>query len=422
MKKLALFLIFLFTFPQAWGQVNLVKNPSFESYNQCPTGFDQIRFANNWNDIDTTAIYPYGPACSPDYCNTCANPNGLIGIPFAQFYNHYPRTGNGMMEMQVYFDNSFSLVYKRDYIQGKFITNLTYGASYCITFYVVLDQSSQYAINHLGAYIDDGAIDAGQDSVGCARPQTAFHPQIVEDSILSDTLNWVKVQGSYTANGTEKFITIGNFFDIHHTDTIKRNLWYFPWNTANPASWYSLDDVSVMPSSTIADAGPYQWVSPGSDSVFICIPDEGLPTKWYIAGNPAPLCYGWGGFKVHPDTTTKYVVVLDLCGNVTSDTVTVHVASVGIKDVQGGVNGFNQSYKLLPNPNNGSFSLQQNVRADGQVDFEILNTTGQSIHKGVLGFVNGTAQVYFKEHKPGLYLLKLIDNKGNLCILKFTIE
>ncbi len=77
-----------------------------------------------------------------------------------------------------------------------------------MTFYTTLEQSSAYAINHIGAYLDDGSIDGGQDSVGCAAPQTEYVPQVFETSIINDTLNWVKVQGSFVANGTEKFITI----------------------------------------------------------------------------------------------------------------------------------------------------------------------------------------------------------------------
>ena len=352
MKYLIVFLTCAFTSVKA--QVNFVKNGGFEHYNNCPypRTLDNIDLAKYWSPLDTNeTLVPYSvPLCAAEYFNSCAPAGSLLHIPNNGYFNHYPRSGQGMADFQSYFDNSYSETYQRDYIQGRFYDNLVSGASYCITFYVSLFQSSQYAINHLGAYIDDGAIDAGQDSVGCARPQTAFHPQIVEDSIIKDTLNWVKVQGNFTANGTEKFITVGNFFDIYHTDTIVRQLWYYPWNTMNPFSWYLIDDVSVIPSGTIADAGPHeQWVSPGSDSVFIGIPDEGLPTTWYIAGNPTPLCYGWGGFKVHPDTTTTYVVVLDLCGNVTSDTVTVRVAPLG----ESGVRGAAERVRVWPNPASG---------------------------------------------------------------------
>ena len=408
-------LTILFTCPYAWGQVNLVRNPSFESYIQCPTEFDQIRYANYWNDIDTTAIYPYGPACSADYCNICATTNGAIGIPFAQFYNHYPRTGNGMMEMQVYFDNSYAEIYQRDYVQGKFWYNLVSGVNYCITFYVTLGQGSQYAINHLGAYIDDGSIDAGQDSVHCARPQTGFHPQIVEDSIINDTLNWVKIQGSYIANGTEKFITIGNFFDIYHTDTIVRQLWYFPWNTANTASWYLVDDVSVIPSNAIADAGPHeQWVSPGSDSVFIGIHDEGLPTTWYIVGNPAPLCYGWGGFKVHPDTTTTYVVVLDLCGHITSDTVTVHVAPA----IVGRVRGAAEWVLVWPNP------ATDVVHVEGAASCElaVYDMLGQLCKVYYHGSTGLTTTFNITQLPKGVYCVVVTDPVSGERVVKRVVK
>ncbi len=321
-----------------FGQVNLVRNGGFEQYSQCPTGYDQIRYANFWTSIDTNWTLMN---CAPEYCNSCAT--SLVGVPNGQCYHHYARSGSGFAETRLFVHvPSDSTFIERDYLQGQFIENLSDGKNYCITFYVILNQGSQYAINKIGAYIDDGSIDSGQNSNSCASPQTAFSPQIITSGNISDTLNWVKIQGRYTAIGNEKYITIGNFASQSEVDTISQ-LGVIWW--CGESSYYSIDDVSVIEGSTVANAGTSQWVSPGSDSAFIGIPDEGLPTTWYIAGNPNPICYGTGGFKVHPDTTTSYVVTLDLCGNVTSDTVTVFVGRANVP-----IPSYLNKVNLYPNP------------------------------------------------------------------------
>ena len=334
-----------------YAQVNMVKNGGFEQYSRCPIAINQIKYANFWQDIDSVPNPDYGlPWCASEYCNTCDTLfYSLVKIPRGGWYYHYPRSGNGMAHSTMYFDNSYSPEpCQRDYLQGHLRTNLSEGISYCVTFYVTLDQGSKYAINHIGAYFDNGSIDAGRDSLNCGFPISTVAPQVVEDSIINDTLNWVKVQGSFTAVGNETFINIGTFYDIHHIDTITRIINY-PWDSSAVAwAYYLIDDVSVIESGTVADAGVNGFVSPGSDSAFIGIPDEGLPTTWYVVGNTIPICYGSGGFKVHPDTTTKYVVVLDLCGHVTTDTVTVFVGSVGIRSTLNGALG--ELVKIYPNP------------------------------------------------------------------------
>ena len=112
-------------------QVNYVRNGSFEQYSACPFGYDQIRFAKYWQPIDTVDIIGYGPVCSPEYCNACAGTNGYCGVPHTFNFNHYPRTGDGMMEIQAYYDNVYPTApYQRDYAQGKLYDQLLAGKHY----------------------------------------------------------------------------------------------------------------------------------------------------------------------------------------------------------------------------------------------------------------------------------------------------
>ena len=327
-------LMMLATMPilPAFAQINIVKNGGFETYTTCPSDSAyQIAFATGWGSIDTVPELFY---CGPEYCNACSTPSEF-DVPYGMGYYHFARSGVGMAQVRMYYDSilpAYGSWY--NYLQGRFSAPLVAGKDYCVTFYTTITQGSQFAINRIGAYIDDGSIDTGQDSIGCSRPQSSFIPQIQIDSVINDTLNWVKIQGHYVAIGSEHFITIGNFYFPYQVDTVRRNPPFSYWGTSDDYSFYLFDDVSVIPSDAIAEAGENQWVSPGSDSAFIGIHDAGLPTTWYQLGISTPLCFGAGGFMVHPDTTTSYVVLLDLCGNVTTDTVTVFAGNAGISNVQ----------------------------------------------------------------------------------------
>ena len=200
-------------------QVNLVKNPSLEEHWRCPVTDDDIAFANYWSCIDTSHTFPavydtFGnPNCTPEYINSCGT-NVEVTEPLNNRFYQYCRTGNGMAQLVTYFDEGYINLYKRDYLQGRLYSSLFAGQSYCVTFYVVLEESSVYAINHIGAYLDNGSIDTNSN---CGYPHPENVPQVVATSIITDTLNWTKIQGSFIANGTEKYITIGNLYDNSHT-------------------------------------------------------------------------------------------------------------------------------------------------------------------------------------------------------------
>ena len=113
-----------------------------------------------------------------------------------------------MTQVQMFYNEWSFATSKRDYLQGHFSSVLTPGQSYCVTFYVVQEDISTYAINKIGAYIDDGTIDTTHNT-GLIQKQ--FTPQILETTVITDTSYWTKIQGSFIATGTEKYMTIGNF-------------------------------------------------------------------------------------------------------------------------------------------------------------------------------------------------------------------
>jgi Secretion system C-terminal sorting domain len=369
MKQL-LTLILVCTCVKMQAQTNLVLNPSFEQYSGCPTNIDQIKYAEHWNGIDTlwspgdSDIYE--PYCLPEYCNVCVSNYFCCSIPGSVWYYQYPRTGLGMTQVTMYFDDSYSQPSQRDYLQGKLYSTLVAGRTYCLTFYVNFEGSgnttpSCYAVDHIGAYLDDGSIDT--NTTNCGYPQSQYTPQVYTNTIITDTVNWTMIQGRFTANGNERFITIGNFFDDAHTDVVN-----YCGPMANNWGLYLIDDVSVIPSDATANAGPDGVVSPGSDSAWIGPHEEGWPCKWYVVGDTGVYSY-YTGFKVHPDTTTSYVMELDLCDNTTWDTVTVFVAPAGVSTVT-----LNRQH-IFPNPTSGICTIEY----AGGAHIALANMLGQQV-------------------------------------------
>lgn len=393
-------------------QVNLVLNPSFEQYSKCPEAFQQILLAKYWDGIDTnyhvgdSLINNYIPYCIPAYCNTCSNISlgAYATIPLNGFFYQYPRTGSGLAYALMFDDTLLSGDPHefREYLQGRLSQPLTADTPYCVSFYVNMAEASTNAIDRIGAYLDDGKIDIAKDSADCFHVQSAYMPQVYSITIISDTANWVKIQGRFYANGTEKFITIGDFSTYANLDKT-----FF--RTGFGYSFYLIDDVSVVAGNSVANAGPDAFVSPGSDSAWIGTHEEGLPCTWYIAGSYTPISY-YGGFMVHPDTTTRYVMELDLCDNVTFDTVTVFAAPAGTSILNA------DRFQIFPNPSNGIFTIEQ---AKGTA-VKICDVLGKEI--ATASIISNKQQIDISSLPNGIYFVSIIDPQTLVKSVKKIIK
>ena len=158
-----------------------MKNGGFEIYSQCPFNFDQIRFANYWDAIDTNYTFDstfYWERRLGDfyaqYVNTCDTESGRIAaVPANPKFNHYPHSGNGMAYAAMFFhldDTVGSSGNQINYVQGHLQTHLQAGKDYCVTFYVL--SIGAYSINKIGAYLDDGSIDTTLELLKCLHNLT----------------------------------------------------------------------------------------------------------------------------------------------------------------------------------------------------------------------------------------------------------
>jgi OmpA-OmpF porin, OOP family len=221
MKKLVIcFFISSFIFKMN-AQVNLVPNPSFETYTSCPMASGQISFASPWNGITTN---------STDYYNACST--GTAGVPtFAVGDWQYAKTGAAYAGLWVI--NGYGSNY-REYLQVKLNSILQQDSCYLVEFYCNPINAARYGVNKMGAYLSSTAVNA----VGPGLVMT-YTPQIILNQFLTDTLNWFGVGGYYKANGGEQYITIGNFSTDTDTDTLHIG------GSNYDGAYYFIDDVTV---------------------------------------------------------------------------------------------------------------------------------------------------------------------------------
>jgi hypothetical protein len=375
----------LFLFLKSPAQNNLIPNASFELISTCPFNYGQIDTVISWG------IPINGGGGNPEVYNSCAtNPN--VGVPF-HFNNQgfqEARTGNGYVGIDAgasYTDDA------REYIQSKLLNKLITGKVYCIKFYCNLSNWSRAFIKPLGAYLDNGDVSATSTS-GLIE----LNPQVYSQQLLSDTINWMKIEGYFTANGTEEYLTIGNFFKNVDSEVS------FP--SSSPSSWvvyYYIDDVSVIDINTPAYAGVNTTIAIG-DSVFIGrTPEIGLNEDciWYVDGIPIDTV---AGLWVMPDSTTTYILEQTICGYTTYDTVTVTVLPTNINEL------FKENnLRLYPNPNDGTFTIEHNLNGNNYV-LEIVDVMGNTVHHEIL--TNGNQQkIETKQLSSGIYFVKILNQQ-----------
>ncbi len=176
---------------------NIIPNGNLEDTIQKNFG---LKFAKEW-DSPTNG--------SPDYLTNFHIVD--FGAPdnFAGFQE--AKSGIAYLGIITFFSNGLA----REYIQNKLIRSLQKDSSYCFQMYVSLADSMNYATkNSLGVYFSETAINS------TTRVNLPFTPYLEVDSTFNiDKTNWVKVGGSFVANGNEEYLIIGNFNDNSNTDT-----------------------------------------------------------------------------------------------------------------------------------------------------------------------------------------------------------
>lgn len=224
---LLLSMCFLLKYSKIHSQ-NLIPNPGFEVYDTCPNQISQLDYCNSWTNVSGTSDYF-------NECNTVAFGTPPAGVP-NNYFGHQPaHTGCGYGG--IYTHSSDTPIW-HECIQAKLDSVLTIGTKYFITFYISLA---------------DLGLCSGSNKFGCMLTTSAYpswsnliynYATFYSDSIVTDTVNWTKISGSFIADSAYKYITFGNLFDdssTQHTIIV---------GTPNSVySYYYIDDVCLSSDS-----------------------------------------------------------------------------------------------------------------------------------------------------------------------------
>ena len=249
-------------------QTNLVPNYSFELYILCPQGLSFLDSSCiNWftpiskmKNTPSDVNFSLGNGGSSEYFNKCAtHPNIQIPKNIAGFQN--VKTGDAYVGCFLIANAQNHFYNAKEYIEVELDSILEKDIKYFVEFYYSLAEIGQiqdYYLLEIGALLTD-TIVYRLSGVGTDQPQNINTiPQVKQQlPVKKDTLNWIKVSGSFIAKGGEKYLTIGNF---QTTDTLQNKnvyvyiddvkLWAAPEDTVEPIPQPYL---KVYPNPTLED-------------------------------------------------------------------------------------------------------------------------------------------------------------------------
>jgi hypothetical protein len=393
LRGLALILVCFILIGSCKGQlINYVSNPGFE---QLDYPYKNYNGAKDWRPISGNKFCYYVFTTSLNY--------SIATAPYVSTGFQYPRSGENFILSTFYCDTStckysLSRGYPRNQLRYTLKANVKYEAKY----YIVNTNNCVVGINKYGMYFGDSTVDT---ITYCTMPLTYINPQIeYAGPVIKDTLAWVSISGTFTANGTEKYMLLGNFRTDSNTDTSIINPTYLPGLGTD----IYIDDVSLIECDQPAYAGPDKSCMPG-DSVFIgSPPDVGIDeiSVWYKLPSSTPIATV-AGLWVKPVVTTTYVVRQDLCGTIKWDTVVVYQDAVGLEKLR----MMENVLQVFPVP--ATEALQLKI-SDEQLfkNFKsvvLSNTLGQMIRQEELIFNEGHAHIGLPGIAPGVYMLTLSD-------------
>jgi hypothetical protein len=160
-------------------------------------------------------------------------------MPYNKFGYCYPTSGNAYIGIA-----TIGYPYEtKEYIYQLITTPLVTGKSYYTSFFLSKSDRTRIATDKIGVY-----FSLSQPTVPSGTVALIANPQVENLSgFLTDTINWVKIEGYFTAQGGEQYMTIGNFNSNVDTDTLftgTNNPFFADAGTA----YYYIDSVSLYDS------------------------------------------------------------------------------------------------------------------------------------------------------------------------------
>jgi hypothetical protein len=400
----AAFFIPLLSLSQSIG--NYVNNGSFEDLYSCNLP-SIINKAKHWNGIDSLQG-GWSYLASSCYSNVPQNGTGF----------QWPKYGNTHVISTFYCPPpSCSSNLNRLYLRNRMRENLKPNKKYCVNFYVNISNYSTCGMDGFAAYFGDNSLDTISKF---GIPLTYLSPQIENptNNIITDTLNWTLITGTFVASGHEKFMVIGNFKSDAATNTVLIN----PANLPSVGTDVYIDAVSCIELDLPAYAGPDRSIIPG-DSTFIGRePDFAIDPGcfWYRLPGMVPLDT-ISGLWVKPSVTTTYVVkqVLD-CSAEKWDTVVVYIDLVSLFDPEAA----EKAIRLFPNPARDHLELEisNTLFSEAFRSIRIYDQLGNIIQEEEISIKQGNTRIATGDMAEGVYWLQIRGKNAPTLHRQFVIR
>lgn len=220
---------------------NLVKNSGFEELSSTVKSWDQLNLATGWSNPNQGSSDVFSKDAR---LNTVGIPDNALGTGSAAYEGehfagfvaykddqrpNWRRILSGNEDPTIPAYQNYS-----EYLQTALAGPLTAGQKYDVSFRVKLANGSDRAVSGIGAYLSPVQMNEAH------RHFLAEKPQVSTTKIVDDKQNWTLISGTFTAEGTEKFLVLGAFINggFDRADVIE--------GADSQRAYYYIDGVSVV--------------------------------------------------------------------------------------------------------------------------------------------------------------------------------
>lgn len=217
---------------------NLVSNPSFEDTVSCPTADNQLNYSVGWEAFG-----------SVEYFNRCST-SPDVSVPNNWGGYQQPVTGDAYAGIFTSGDSTFgyscnSSTYcdSREYIGQPLSTPLSIGTKYYISLKTSLSISNTIFCN---CATDKLGVLFSMNKPSFTIPTTTLiknYAHVFSPTIITDSIGWTTISGSFIADSAYTYIVVGNVFDDPNTNTQIMD------GNTYCNSYYFIDDVCVSTDS-----------------------------------------------------------------------------------------------------------------------------------------------------------------------------
>jgi hypothetical protein len=250
---------------------NLVPNPGFEEADSCSDQLPPFVGIHDWYSVNG----------SPDHLRNCLPYGDFRGLPLNFVTYQEPFEGASCAGMITYLQSGS--IEGREWIMAALLEPLVVGQTYYGSFRAnaAFGGNAPYppiwlANDKVGMRFSTEPLPQWNDPDPYPVPPN--HGHILYPQILSDTVGWTLVSGSFVADSAYQYLMIGQFFSNALTDTLHYSPQGVPWYWL-PRAYTLVDAVCVSPNpdgcelgqgvGEVAASGPVLFPNPAVDQLVV---------------------------------------------------------------------------------------------------------------------------------------------------------